>query len=160
MQDHFLEKIVARKPTATTRIFQIVLVAAAALVILTSVLLAGPVLGVLLAVAAGWGCWALLQRQQVEYEYSVTNGDLDIDIIYAQARRKHLLTIKPDQMEELAVYGGTPATGAKVIDCSSAADAKGRWQLLYKGSQGKGSLIFEPSDQMVDTLRKFARLHY
>lgn len=40
----------------------------------------------LLTAGIGWLLWYLITMQNVEFEYSVTNGDIDIDQITAQAQ--------------------------------------------------------------------------
>lgn len=43
-----------------------------------------------------YGGYILITNMSVEYEYIVTNGEMDIDKIIAKRRRKRLITVKPD----------------------------------------------------------------
>ena len=157
MQDDFLEKIVPRRVTPASRLCQAAVLLAAAGVILLGLLFAGAFVGTVIVLAAGWGAWKLIQRQQVEYEYAVTSGELDVDVIYAQQSRKHLLTVAPGHVEALEPWkGGRIDGGIKVIDCTSGAGAQGCWRLLYRQQGQRCALLFEPSDAMVVSIRKYS----
>ena len=47
----------------------------------------------LLTAGIGWLLWYLITMQNVEFEYSVTNGDIDIDQITAQRKRKRIVSV-------------------------------------------------------------------
>ncbi len=67
-----------------------------------TVLIANPIaftvyLGVLIVI--WYGVYILITRQNIEYEMSLTNGELDIDAIYSKKRRVHLLTARVRDFE-------------------------------------------------------------
>lgn len=60
---------------------------AALLIAAVSVLFLGA-FALLIIAGAGYGAWWLITSQNIEFEYSVTNGDIDIDQIVAQRKRR------------------------------------------------------------------------
>jgi hypothetical protein len=77
-----------------------------ALMPVTALLLLMALFGVpgcfLAACAAGAGIFFLTRKQATEYEYIHFNSDLDIDRVTFGSNRKHLMTVKLDQVELLA----------------------------------------------------------
>ena len=93
--DTFLEKLVTRKKTLTdylilagTVIVGILLIMAA----LTIQILVQLGLSLLLAAGIIFLGYRIITSRNIEYEYIVTNGDLDIDIIVAKRKRKRIFS--------------------------------------------------------------------
>lgn len=75
--DTFVEQIVVKKKGGKEwAIIAGILVAA--LILAALALLLGP-FALLLIAGIGYGAYWLITSQNIEYEYSVTNGDIDID---------------------------------------------------------------------------------
>ena len=89
--DVFVEQIIAKKKTAKDLL--IIIASIIGFIIITFLILAiapnfiGP-LTFFLIFGLGYGLWWLLTSLNIEYEYSVTNGDIDIDQIIAKRKRK------------------------------------------------------------------------
>ena len=66
----------------------------------------------MLAVGALFGLVWLLTGMSYEYEYILTNDDLDIDKISGKRKRKRLITLKMNTAEEFGIYDGTNGTNA------------------------------------------------
>ena len=58
-----------------------------------------------------YGAWWLITGQNVEYEYSVTNGDIDIDQIIAQRKRKRVVSVAGSKIETAGPYNPTEFAG-------------------------------------------------
>lgn len=92
--DIFCEHIVKRKKQMVDYILEVVL-------IFVAVYMSFIVLGVgifreffLLIIAGIWyGVVYLIRRKSIEYEYTLTNNELDIDRIFAQKSRKRVTSI-------------------------------------------------------------------
>ena len=80
--DTFFEQIVAKKKGAPEWLIIIGTILAGLLVLGFVFLFANSFL-VIALVGVGYGAWWLITTQNVEYEYCVTNGDIDIDKITA-----------------------------------------------------------------------------
>lgn len=112
---------------------------------------------ILIAAAAIYGGYQLLSYTNVEYEYSVTNGEIDIDKILGQKKRTRLTTIKCKEIEEIGVYKDSEHRNKKydrVIDASqNAYDQNNTFYILYRTSTGSTILIFSPNDKIKDAIR-------
>lgn len=56
----------------------------------------------LIFIGGAFGAWWLVSSLNKEFEYVVTNGDLDIDVITARRRRKRAYSVKAKDIEIMA----------------------------------------------------------
>ena len=170
MADVFVEHMVARRPTPKVLLqkglLSVAAVVAGLLPFAVSVLIGVDVtmLVPFTAIGAGWGMIVLFRRLNLEYEYIVTNGEMDVDKIMGRSSRKRLFTVdcrifdivapyKPDYSSE---YQSRTITN--VVDVSSHPNAPGRWFAVYNAKDGKRTLlIFEPSERMLEAFRLYIR---
>jgi hypothetical protein len=169
MSDVFMEKIVARRKNGRDylKIFGIM---SAGLVLLFLIVIFGTYVSVLLPlllVGVGYGEWYLLTSMTREYEYIVTNGDLDIDMIIARRKRKRVFSAKSKEFELMAKVGSDDYRQAsraqrKLLDCSSYMEDPENWFILaeYKGQ--RLMVVFSPNEQMLKSLKRFnpSRIKY
>ena len=59
---------------------------------------------ILLAAGSLYGGYILITNMSVEYEYIVTNGEMDIDKIIAKRRRKRLITVNARTFERFGPF--------------------------------------------------------
>ena len=128
--------------------------------ILTAILLLFPILGSLnLLVIAGiiFGAFKLSTLFNVEYEYIITNGTLDVDKITNRSSRKRVLSLELPQTSRLEKFNPhmLQTINAKqvVIACNSGDDA----YLLVSEKEGKGAsyLVFAPDERLRSAIVKF-----
>ena len=81
--DQFAEQLVRKYHSAKDDLKRVGIIAGTVVICIFSVLLVmiGYPIALVLPVCAIWLAWYLLRLQNVEYEYSCTNGTLDIDKI-------------------------------------------------------------------------------
>ena len=97
----------------------------------------------------------------MEYEYSLTNGDFDIDRIIGKRKRQRLLTTNCSDFEEFGVYTEEKARafkqrqwGAKVI-AANLKDEGLYYAVVRHAKLGTVLLVIEPDDRIKSALRKF-----
>ena len=106
--DHFAEYLVQKRPTSQDRLKQGLIVAAA---VVLSVLigaisvLTGWLFLLVLVIGAIYGAYYLLTGCYTEYEYTVTNGELDVDKIAGRRKRSHFNNHFPISHAGTAVSG-------------------------------------------------------
>ena len=109
---------------------------------------------VFVAAVLVFGAYFFITRQNIEYEYVFTNGELDIDIIYNKSRRKRLFSASVRDVEIMAHVQDT----ARKHDLSNAAETKDyssgivgpntyAFIMAYKGKRTK--FIIEPNEMMI-----------
>ena len=163
MNDVFVEHMVARRSSGAV-LLQKCLLALAALAVAVLSFLFIPVIAMLPAVGAGWGAFVLIGRLDLEYEYIVTNGEMDVDKIMGRKSRKRLLTVDcrtfdilaPCKEEHRAEMESQSI--ATRIDVSAHLSSPGRWFAVYNARDGARTLlIFEPNERMLEAFRLYIR---
>ncbi len=124
-----------------------------------------PLFGAASFVACGLAIWfgfKGMQLQGIEYEYSLTNGEFDVDMIRGQMSRKHIVSTSCRSFEVFA-----PVTEAntqkyrldemqRIFDCASKKNAPDRWFAVFTLTDGtRGVLYLEPSERMMDAMMPF-----
>ena len=106
--DRFSEQLVTKQSTGKDMFLRGLLLAAAMLLVGAFVFFLGGfglwILVIALSAAVIWGLVWIIQGTFVEYEYIVTNDDLDIDKIIGKRKRKRLITVSLRSVKEIAGY--------------------------------------------------------
>ncbi|RRD94538.1 hypothetical protein EII17_07760 [Clostridiales bacterium COT073_COT-073] len=158
INDIFNEQLVKKEKTSSD-ILKSVAIWAAALVMAAALVIFVPMVGPLIALLVIWGALVLNGRLKQEFEYSFTNGDLDIDVIYNQSKRKHLLTIDSKKilaMEKVKNKDQSVKGADKVMDCSSGLVSDNLYVLTYDVDHKKTRILIEPNDQILKGIYSFA----
>ena len=161
--DTFMEKLVTRKKTMTD--YLIITATVIGSLLLIFVVLSIPILmrmGLSLLLAAGaayLGYWVITSRN-IEYEYIVTNGELDIDIIISKRKRKRIFSASCKDFDIVSPvkssrFDQSVQSISNRIDASSSIDSPDAYfiTLNYKGE--KTLVIFEPTEKMLNNFRIF-----
>ncbi len=107
----------------------------------------------MVCVAAAMGSFflfkILMENTMHEYEYIVTNDDLDIDKIIGRKKRKRLITVSLRTTEEIGVYDGSELRSDVTV---MAHDNTGEdlWYLIANTEKyGRVALLFNPNKKTV-----------
>lgn len=94
--DQFAEQLVKKYHSSADDVKRACIIAAAVIVSVGAMALVfmGFPLALVLPVCAIWAAFYFLKLLNVEYEYSCTNGTLDIDKIMGQTKRRSLLSVE------------------------------------------------------------------
>jgi hypothetical protein len=99
-----------------------------------------------------WGAWWIITNQNKEFEYSITNGELDIDCIIAQRRRKRLCSVTCSKVESYGVYRPEKLVGRKFDHTVMAAPAlhmEGNFYFIYRSKKyGTTLVVFHPDERV------------
>jgi hypothetical protein len=164
--DAFMEKIVSRRKNPKERlkttgiVFLALILMAVAMGVLPNLWAPLSSISIFLVAGIGFGAWWLITSQNQEYEYIVTNMDVDIDRITAQRKRKRVLSVKSKDFEICAKRNGPHyaefAKGAyKLLDYSSDPKSADCWFAIVNYAGERVMILFEPDDRMVQTFRRF-----
>lgn len=161
--DTFIEKLVTRRKGAKEGLIASGIVFGTILVIfiiLQIKILFDLGIWMFLAVGAIYLAYRLIVAQNVEFEYVVTNGDLDIDKIVARRKRKRIFSASCKDFEIVAKVSSSgfdeAARNTKVkIDAASMPSYPDAYYatLNYKGE--KTLVIFEPDERMLNNFKIF-----
>lgn len=107
--------------------------------------------------------YIFLRHMNVEYEYSFTNGDLDVDKIAGRRKRSRVATIAVRQaaliapLDERHMAEYRSQAIRKTIDASASPKDEGRWFIRYEDTSGVNTiLVFSPNERVLDAIAKYA----
>lgn len=115
-----------------------------------------PFSGFVLLIDAGvvYGAYILITHFNVEYEYILTNGDIDIDKIIAKRKRKRVLSFSTKEFEIVAPYKqGENYTN--VLDLGTRNYENAYYAVFSKDGQKK-TLVFNPPQKMIEAMKTYS----
>lgn len=159
--DIFIEKLVTKKKTFADTLLTAAVILATILVVfacLSIPLLNQLNLGILLAAGFAYLGYRIVISRNIEYEYIVTNGDLDIDKIISKRKRKRIFSANCREFDIVSKvksnsFSQSVQSIKNRIDASSSIDSPDAYfiTLNYKGE--KTLVIFEPNERMLNNFK-------
>lgn len=159
MNDIFNEQLVRKLPSTKDAILKALIVCLGIILIFVfSIFLSG--IAAILAVAVAYGVFYLMSFFKIEYEYTFTNGELDIDCIYSKSRRKRVfsanvrdftLLSKIDNEKYQREFEGTK----EMKDYSSGIKKDNTYFFIHTIDGKKTKFIFEPNEQIIAGIKKY-----
>ena len=158
--DTYIEYLVKRKKSATDIVmaFMIILIGLGLIYFATYFVML-PTIMLLLVAGIIYVTYKFVMRINTEYEYTVTNWELDIDRIINKRTRKHIETINLRLIEDFG-FCGSPKEGKylsdkaykKIIVCETVKE--GYAFITYTKEDKKKILFFTPNQEITDHIRK------
>lgn len=157
----FVEQLVEKKPTQADFLFRIAMFIAAGIISVVAYALLD-VYGTLFAAGAFYLAWRLSTRRNIEYEYAVTEGELDVDIIFARRSRKKMVSLKAKELESFGVMDNSNKSEyesgnikKKFWACSGQSDSTVYFCVFHLNNVGKSVLFFEPNSEVYKAMRLY-----
>lgn len=162
--DNFAEQLVKRSETSADKtkrliliivgVFFTVVIAGLAVLQLTKPIFA--MLGLILAVAAGYGTYFAVQGSYVEYEYTFTNGELDVDKIVAKKKRTAMVSTDIKKFTAFGKYtdGMDESEDMTVVIASDNIASHEYYADFQHEEYGLTRLIFAPDERILDNIKK------
>lgn len=152
MNDTFYEQLVAKKSHISPQIVRILVIVISVLLLFIFPLFLGflsIIAAVILIVAS---IFYIIPHSCIEYEYSILNHDMQVDVIYNKAKRSQKLVFNLREVEIAAPKGSGRLAyyqPAKVYDFSSGqADAR-VYSFIISIDKTLCSILMEPDDTML-----------
>ena len=153
--DNIAEQLVEKRRTGAD-LAKKILISAGALIIASFfmyIAMMGFFVMVILAVLVlAGGVW-LLGNFNIEYEYILTNNDLDIDKVIGKRKRKRMISLDVSTAEAFAPYpaeNDVPADAPVHAYTGSETDAY--YLVVNHSGYGKVKLIFNPNEKMREAI--------
>lgn len=159
--DVFCEYIVKKGKTVNDLLITIGAYIAAFIISSIVMLFAGYTYGFWLFLVAGawYGAYYVVKTRYVEYEYALTNNELDIDKIMGKTRRKRMITVDFKQIDICAAVSDTmyasefnSSSVAKTYDYSGVCEYE-TYFVDFVTKEGKVRVLFNPTDKMKENMR-------
>lgn len=164
--DNFSEQLVKREPTSSDRFKRGFIYAAG--VLLTALLAAlafmpfmlgsiWSILCMVLAAGSGYATFFFIQGTHVEYEYTFTNGELDIDKIVAKKKRTPLISTEVRKFTAFGKYNENleETSDLTVVISSDNIASHEYYAEFIHAEYGNVRLIFSPNEVLLENIRKF-----
>ena len=159
MNEH-IELLVAVKQNPILNIIKIMLY------ILTGIGVALSLIGILsvypliFAIIAGFIAYFVGLRADIEYEYTLTDKEIDIDIIYAKQRRKNVTSVDLTKLEIMAPADSSRLDGYKGRNYSkedySSRNTENKKNIYVMYCDGSRQITFEPDERLYKAIYNVA----
>jgi hypothetical protein len=160
--DVFIEKLVKKQKTPKDTLTAIGLIVASLVVVFFIIPMIPFVKGFLIffIVAIPFFAYYVIRSQNIEYEYAYTNGELDVDKIVAESRRKRLLSVDCKDFEIVAKlssdkyleeYKNIPNR----IEAVSSMTSPDVYFAVFENGGKRTILYFEPDEKMIEAMWKY-----
>ena len=107
----------------------------------------------LVGVGALYLAYILFCNTYVEYEYIVTNNDLDVDKISGKRKRKRLITVKLNTVRQWGEYTGSEGRDVGSTVVASDATGSDAWYIIADHAKlGKIMVIFTPTRETISNI--------
>ena len=120
-----------------------------------------PMIPFLVLCGSVYGVYWVISTRNVEFEYSITNGDISIDKIMNRKSRKRLTSFDAKNIEEMGKYEeNAQRLKSKRVDktifASQTDDGKDAWFVVAKSRKtGLTLLVFSPDDRCIEAIKPF-----
>lgn len=152
-----MEQIIYRKKTASQVALAVLLMALASVFIVFLFLLLRS-FALVLMLPFGYLMWWLLSEMNIEYEYCITNGDIDIDRIVARRKRKRVVSVSLKKLDSVGRYDPNKWKGRQVdrtVFAASSERAEDLYCFSYRSKKnGYTLVVFEPNERVREAFFK------
>ena len=116
-------------------------------------------IGMLLIAGAFYGAYYLGTSRNKEFEYIVTNGEMDVDCIMARRKRKRLITVKCKDFEAIGPYDPAKHQNAnyktRIIACDSETSKNVWYCVVNHKTMGRTLVVFNATSRILESFRIF-----
>ncbi len=155
--DTFVEQIIYHKKTKTQVALAMLIMALTSILIVMSFLLLQS-LALILLLPIGYGMWWLLSGMNIEYEYCITNGDIDVDRIIARRKRERVVSVSLKKLESAGRYEPEKWKNRqvdRVVIASASEKEEGLYCFSYRSKKrGYTLVVFQPNERVLEAFTK------
>lgn len=165
MLDMYAEYIVKRRADVKSSLMKLFIILGSAILMYFAIALtqAYNLIFIMPACVAliAWVGYRAYLMYSIEYEYIVTNGELDIDRIIARRGRKRMVNVKTNAYELIAPYDDEHRAAyeegefAKTIDARSSPAADAWFVIAEVRDTGRVRILFEPTPKMLKIFSEY-----
>lgn len=155
MDEVFVEQILKRKITISGVLLRILSIFIVLIGLMSIMWL--QMLGFTLTVLLAYGAYMIWVYTSLEYEYSFLNGELTIDKIMGQRKRKSMASYDIKEAEVIAPVMSEQiiraSMNAIVKDFSSGSKNGDVYAMIINNASGKAKVLFEPNEKVLEAMR-------
>ncbi len=113
----------------------------------------------ILCFGIGYGAFWLSNKFNVEFEYIITNGTLDIDKIINKSSRKRILSFELSQVTRLEKYNPAAITNInqkEIVVACNPQETDAYFITADRAGKKSVNLVFAPNKKLQSAIEKFA----
>ena len=158
--DTFFEQIVSIRKSGKALIIGISVWIFALFIIAFLFLFAGSLVGPFLAIliiGVGYGAWWLTSKLNIEYEYIVTNGEMDIDKIINKSARQRVSSFKLINVERVEKYNPNLLLNVNrqnVVFACNQGDPNAYLLVASREDTKVNYIVFSPNEKVREAIKK------
>lgn len=163
MAEVFKEYLIKQKKSPKDMLTQIGLVIGAIILSMIAFIVGGEFIGPLVIVGIVFGTGFLFNKFNREYEYILTNNELDIDVIYNRSSRKRIMTINMRKIDIMASIqderhaNEINKAGLKIINASENTNQSNTYAIVTQSEKdGACKVLITPNEAMLEDLYRQA----
>ncbi|WP_070000308.1 DUF6106 family protein [Cellulosilyticum sp. I15G10I2] len=161
MAEIFKEYLVKQTKSNMDNLAQTGIVLGAVIIAGAAFLFGGQLIGPILILGVLFGAAALFSKFNKEYEYILTNNELDIDVIFNRSKRKRVLTINMKAIEIMAsIHDDRRKSelqkGNKVINASDGKNGANTYAIITSKDGTLYKILITPNEAFLNELHKQA----
>lgn len=155
--DMFAEQLVEKPQNSSDSLKKVLIIAGGGVIIAPLIILSTviPFIFILIAGAA-YLIYILFTGLNVEYEYTVTNGYLDIDKIIAKRKRVNIVSV---EAKDFTAFGSAESIDDGGFNGTTIIAAGGEEERYYAEfsdeSHGACRLVFSPDEKVLSCIRPY-----
>lgn len=154
--DNIAEQLIAKYPTSGDKA-KLALISLGGILLASAVMFFAIITGfmVLVLVAVGLiaGTVYYISGAYVEYEYIITNDEMDIDKVIGKRKRRRMITVDLTAAEAFAPYPSEQEYKADATVFATSGGEKDAYYLVTSHpSYGKVKIIFNPNDRIREAM--------
>lgn len=165
--DSYVEQIVTHKKTGKDFIISLAMILSVFGIVALGFLLGFiinfyfVIVGFFLAAFDVYFCWYVITGRNVEYEYTVTNNNLQIDKIMAKRRRKEILSIDINRIEGMDTVEENRLSDKKCNRImylgTDISDTSQHRFIVLTNKYGRIMVIFAPNEKIMNALKMYLK---
>lgn len=156
--DNFCEQLVQKRKSSMdiikTVTLMLGLIIASALCMFLSFFKGLSFMVVIAVALIALGIW-LIMGMNIEYEYIVTNNEMDIDKIIGRRRRKRMITVDLSKSKDFGVYPNEQDVDADTtVHATTGLETDAHYLVVDHESYGKVKVIFNPNEKLREAIAR------
>lgn len=162
MADTFKEYLIKQQKSPQDTLAQTGIVLGAAVIVVLAFLFGGAFIGPVIILAVLFGAMTVFNRFNKEYEYILTNNELDIDVIFNKAKRKRVITIDMKAIDIMASIHDDRhkhqfnKPSCKVINASDGKNGDDTYAIMTSKDNAYYKILITPNQNFINEIYKQA----
>lgn len=103
--------------------------------------------------------YTITKNMNIEYEYILTNGDMDIDKILAKSSRKRMVSVKCSEIDSFGKYVKGAETNksfqTKLVLCDSLSSDDLYYFISKSAKHGRVFVVFNGNERVLNAMKPF-----